>query len=39
VWNKITDPKTGKKVVCETLVQRRKEESQLFLSPDRHNLS
>jgi lysozyme len=31
-WNKITDPKTGKKVVCETLVQRRKEESQLFLT-------
>jgi lysozyme len=31
-WDKITDPKTGKKVVCETLVQRRREESQLFLS-------
>jgi lysozyme len=31
-WNKITDPKTGKKVVCDTLVQRRKEESRLFLS-------
>jgi lysozyme len=31
-WNKITDPKTGKKVVCETLVQRRGEESKLFLT-------
>jgi lysozyme len=29
-WDKITDPKTGKKIICETLVQRRKEESQLF---------
>ena len=32
VWDKITDPDTGKKVVCGTLVQRRKEESRLFLS-------
>jgi lysozyme len=32
-WDKITDPKTGKKVVLETLVQRRKEESKLFLTP------
>jgi lysozyme len=31
-WNKITDPKTGKKVVIETLVQRREEESRLFLT-------
>jgi lysozyme len=31
-WDKITDPKTGKKVICDTLAQRRKEESQLFLS-------
>jgi lysozyme len=31
-WDKITDPKTGKKVVLETLVQRRKEESKLFLT-------
>jgi lysozyme len=31
-WDKITDPKTGKKIVCDTLVQRRKEESRLFLS-------
>jgi len=33
-WDKITDPKTGKKVIWDTLLQRRKEESQLFLSPD-----
>jgi len=32
VWNKITDPKTGEKVICDTLVARRKEERQLFLS-------
>jgi len=38
-WDKITDPKTGEKVVCETLVQRRKEESHLFLSADRPDLS
>ena len=31
-WDKITDPATGKKVVYETLVQRRKEESKLFLT-------
>jgi lysozyme len=31
-WDKITDPKTGKKVVCDTLVQRRGEESKLFLT-------
>lgn len=31
-WDKITDPATGKKVVCDTLVQRRREESRLFLS-------
>ncbi|HEY2583050.1 MAG TPA: lysozyme [Mucilaginibacter sp.] len=31
-WDKITDPATGKKVICDTLVQRRKEESHLFLS-------
>ncbi len=31
-WDEITDPKTGKKVVLETLVQRRKEESKLFLT-------
>lgn len=32
LWNKITDPKTGKKVVLDTLENRRKEESQLFLT-------
>jgi len=31
-WDKITDPKTGKKVVLETLVQRREEERKLFLT-------
>ena len=30
-WDKITDP-AGEKVVYDTLVQRRKEESQLFLT-------
>lgn len=35
-WDKITDPKTGQKVVCDTLVQRRREESQLFMQPDAH---
>lgn len=33
-WDKITDPKTGKKIALETLVQRRKEESKLFLTED-----
>jgi len=32
-WNKITDPKTGKKVVWDTLVERRREERRLFLLP------
>jgi lysozyme len=32
VWDKITDPQTGGKVICETLVARRKEERGLFLS-------
>ncbi|BAU52962.1 lysozyme [Mucilaginibacter gotjawali] len=36
-WDKITDPKTGQKVVCDTLVQRRREESQLFMQPDAHH--
>jgi lysozyme len=31
-WDKITDPKTGNKIICDTLVQRRREESQLFLA-------
>jgi lysozyme len=29
-WNKITDPHTGKKVVCDTLTKRRAKEAQLF---------
>jgi lysozyme len=36
-WDKITDPKTGQKIVWDTLVQRRKEESKLFLSHDSQN--
>jgi lysozyme len=32
VWNKITDPKTGKKVVSDTLVKRRAKERKLFLT-------
>ncbi|MBK0378579.1 lysozyme [Mucilaginibacter segetis] len=31
VWNKITDPQTGKKVICDTLTKRRKQERTLFL--------
>lgn len=31
-WDKITDPKTGEKIVCDTLVNRRREESRLFQS-------
>ena len=31
-WDKITDPASGQKVICDTLVQRRREESSLFLS-------
>ena len=34
-WDKITDPKTGKKIVSEILSERRREESQLFLTPDK----
>ena len=34
-WDKITDPKTGQKIVSEILLQRRKEESLLFLTPDK----
>ena len=37
-WNKVTDPETGKKIICETLVERRKEESRLFLLPDKPEL-
>jgi lysozyme len=36
-WNKITDPKTGQKVICDTLVDRRREESRLFMLPDWHH--
>lgn len=32
VWDKVTDPKTGEKVICQTLVDRRREERELFLS-------
>ncbi|ASU33138.1 lysozyme [Mucilaginibacter xinganensis] len=32
IWNKITDPKSKKKIVSDALVTRRKKESQLFLS-------
>ncbi len=35
MWDKITDPATGKKVVSDTLVQRRKAESELFMTPDK----
>lgn len=31
LWDKITDPHTGKKVVCDTLAKRRAEEHALFL--------
>jgi lysozyme len=33
VWDKITDPQTQKKVVCDALVKRRKAERFLFLKP------
>ena len=32
LWNKITDPHTGKKVTCKTLSQRRAKERALFLT-------
>jgi len=35
MWNKITDPHTGKKVECAILKERRREERQLFLSADK----
>jgi len=35
VWNKITDPQTGKKVVLDILVERRAEERGLFLTLDK----
>ncbi len=30
-WDKITDPHTGKKIVCDTLAKRRTAERTLFL--------
>lgn len=33
LWDKITDPKTGKKVVLNVLTQRRRTERELFLTP------
>lgn len=39
MWDKITDPKTGLKVVSRTLVDRRKEESKLFMSAERQDLT
>jgi lysozyme len=33
-WNKITDKKTGKKVVSKVLTRRRKLEKELFLDPN-----
>jgi lysozyme len=32
VWNKITNPNTGQKITSPTLVARRQEERQLFLT-------
>jgi lysozyme len=32
LWNKITDPKTGKKAPCKTLTLRRGQERALFLT-------
>lgn len=32
VWDKITDPHSGQKVVCDTLTKRRGAERHLFLS-------
>jgi lysozyme len=33
LWDKITDPTTGKKVRCKPLANRRKQERELFLKP------
>ena len=30
MWNKITNPKTGKHEICEDLVERRKREADLY---------
>lgn len=34
VWNKITNPTTGQKIVLDALVKRRQRERQLFLSTE-----
>jgi hypothetical protein len=34
LWDKITDPETGAKILCSTLTHRREEERKLFLSPE-----
>jgi lysozyme len=31
-WDKIIDSATGKKIICETLAERRRKERRLFLS-------
>ena len=33
VWDKITDPHSGQKIICDTLKSRRSAERELFLSP------
>ncbi len=38
VWNKVTDPATGQKVVLNALVKRRVLERQLFLSSTTVNI-
>ncbi|MDB5003530.1 MAG: hypothetical protein JWQ34_1755 [Mucilaginibacter sp.] len=32
VWNKVTNPSTGEKIILDALVKRRAKERQLFLS-------
>jgi len=39
VWDKITDPKSGEKIMLDTLVKRRQEERQLFLTDDNENIA
>ena len=34
VWDKITDPQNGQKIVLDVLAKRRKQERQLFLTAD-----
>ncbi|WP_121812790.1 lysozyme [Mucilaginibacter kameinonensis] len=33
LWTKVTDPKTGKKVISDALVKRRAKEQKLFITP------